>query len=365
METAIEDRLITAARDGDAATLDELLATHPERIVLRAPPYDMTLLHLAAKHASSVEVLLRHGADVHARDSGDNTFPIHWAAAAGAVDAVERLIAAGSDVLGAGDDHALEVIGWASCWQGGDDAAHRRVVELLVARGARHHVFSAIALDLEDELRRIVAREPAALSRRMSHNENQQLPLHFAVRMQRRRMVELLIELGADPLGVDGSGFPVAAYAETPGVDRPVMEAIGRMTMEELQSAAGGRRPPRATASDFIAAVALEDWDLARRLLDADASLHGVGALHLMAKRGALASVHWLLANDADPSSRWNHWDSSVTPLHLAILADHAEVVQALLDAGADSWIRDSKHDSDARGWAEFFGRREILPLLP
>ena len=40
----------------------------------------------------------------------------------------------------------------------------------------------------------------------MSRNENHQLPLHFAVRMNRPEMVSLLLELGADPLAVDGSG---------------------------------------------------------------------------------------------------------------------------------------------------------------
>lgn len=365
MDTSIDDRLIAAARDGDAATLDALLAAHPDRIGLRAQPYDMPLLHLAAKDAASVDVLLRHGADVHARDTGDNTYAIHWAAAAGAVDAVERLIAAGSDVVGAGDDHALEVIGWATCWNDCDDDAHRRVADLLIAHGANHHVFSAIAFDLADELRRIVARDPGSLSHRMSHNENQQVPLQFATRMRRPSMIELLLDLGADPLAVDGSGFPIAAYAETPDIDRPVMQAIHRMAMDELRSAEGGHRPPRPTPADFNAALALEDWDTARRLLEADPTLVSGGALHLVAKRGAVESVRWLLANEADPNLRWNHWDAVVTPLHLAVLGNHAEVVQALLDAGADSWIRDSKHDADARGWAEFFDRREILPLLP
>jgi hypothetical protein len=35
-----------------------------------------------------------------------------------------------------------------------------------------------------------------------------------------------------------------------------------------------------------------------------------------------------------------------------------------LLAAGADPRIRDSQHDSDAFGWAEFFGRTAILDVL-
>ena len=75
-------------------------------------------------------------------------------------------------------------------------------------------------------------------------------------------------------------------------------------------------------------------------------------------------AVRWLLDRDADPNARWDHWGAMVTPLHLAALSDQAAVVPLLLDAGADPNIRDSMHDSDALGWAEFFGRPEIVAML-
>jgi len=46
----------------------------------------------------------------------------------------------------------MEVIGWATCWDECDDAAHRAVADLLVSRGARHHIFSAIAVNLADDV---------------------------------------------------------------------------------------------------------------------------------------------------------------------------------------------------------------------
>src|SRR5207248_9339110 len=213
---------------------------------------------------------LRRGLDVNTREKGDNTYAMHWAAAAGHLDIVRRLADAGGDVVGQGDDHELEVIGWASS---SDDPAHRTIVDFLVSRGARHHIFSAIAMNLADEVRRIVAADPSALNRRMSRNENHQMPLHFAVRMQRPEMVSLLLELGADPLAVDGSGFPAAAYATVPDVDRRAMEKIREMTSAELISAERGRRKAQLRMTDLIAVLALDDWETAARLTSEDSQL--------------------------------------------------------------------------------------------
>ena len=48
----------------------------------------------------------------------------------------------------------------------------------------------------------------------------------------------------------------------------------------------------------------------------------------------------------------------------LAILAGDADIARLLLEAGADPHIRDGRHDSDARGWAEFFERQDIVQML-
>src|SRR4051812_5145558 len=58
-----------------------------------------------------VDTLLSGGLDPNVREQGDNTTPMHWAAAAGKIEVVRRLADAGGDVVGHGDDHELEVIG--------------------------------------------------------------------------------------------------------------------------------------------------------------------------------------------------------------------------------------------------------------
>lgn len=363
----LEGRIIDSARKGDVETLARLLDEHPEKLHLKVPPYEASLLFPAAQggHVDAVDLLLERGLDVNYREKGDNTYAMHWAAAQGNLAMVRKLADAGGDVIGEGDDHAGGVIGWASCWEGCDDEAHRAVVDFLISRGARHHIFSAVAMGLADEVRRIVAADPSALNQRQSRNENNRTPLHFAVAMHRAEMVELLLTLGADPLAVDGGRMPVAMYAADPDIDRPVMQRIHELTLGEVDSATRGRRPLNAGGLDLVAAVAIRDWNLASALVAANPKLLDTsGALHLLSKRGDSTAVKWLLEHGANPNLLWAHYEADVTPLHLAAAQGHAEVVRLLLDAGADPRVRDSKHDGDALGWAEFFGKPEIVQLL-
>src|SRR5262245_4238136 len=366
VESSDDHRLFEAARNGDVATLTSILDEHPEQLHAREKPYQWTLLHAGAPHLAVVDLLLRRGLDVNSREEGDNTYAMHWAAAAGALDVVRRLADAGGDVVGHGDDHEMEVIGWASCWEGADDDMHRAVVDFLVSRGARHHIFSAISMNLADEVRRIVAVDPSALTKRQSRNENNLTPLHFALQRKRPEMMALLLELGADPLAVDATGQAVAFYASSPDEDRPVMQKIRAMLSAELLSAERGHRPPRGGPMDLVALLSLGERDVAEQLLDANRELlsPAAGVLHLMANRNDVNAVSWLLTHGADVNGRWSSQGAEVPPIHLAAARGHADVVRLLLSAGADPHIHDSQHDADAIGWAEYFKQPQIVALL-
>jgi len=359
----LDGQLFAAARRGDLPALLSLIEAHPDKLHAREKPYEWTLLHAAAQngHLAIVDELLKRGLDVNTRERGDHTYAMHWAAASGHLAVVRRLADAGGDVIGSGDDHEIEVIGWATCWPGADTANHRAVAEFLVSRGARHHIFSAIAMNLEDEVRRIVLADSSALGRRMSRFEDRRTPLQFAALMQRREMIALLLDLGADPLAVDATGLPMAFYV-TIDTDRQAMEKIRAMTAADLDRG----RAPASGSLGLVAFLALGDLGMADRLLrqSPDLIAPASGALHLLAHRNDAPAVKWLLARGADVNGRWVAFGGEVTPLHLAAGAGHLDMVRLLLDSGADRTIRDSRFDSTPEGWAEHFKRRDVVDFL-
>jgi ankyrin repeat protein len=243
---------------GDVGTLRDLLDRDPG--LARERNRDgATGLHLAVRNADAVRVLLERGADPNARDVGDNALPLHFAAGGGHLESVRALLDAGSNVHGFGDLHRLDVIGWATVFA----EPHREVVELLVERGARHHVFSAIALGDVDLLRRVVEHDPDAIGRRLSRFEQEQTALHYVIAPpdglvggvfrsgSHYRMLEALIELGANLEARDAKGRTPLAVAMLRG-DREAMRRLHAAGAREPESLA----PPAVTLAALGASIA-------------------------------------------------------------------------------------------------------------
>src|SRR2546426_4496640 len=183
-----------AAAEGRADDLRRLLDAHPELLDARGVDFHaQTALHRAAwsNRIESVRQLLERGADVGIRDYGDNAYALHFAAEAADLRIVEMLVEAGSDVIGEGDDHHVNVLGWATC----RGRVREDVAAYLLRAGAKLNIWSAIALNRADDVRRFVRNDPSILTARMSRNELQRAPLHHAAAVNRPSMDTIALHL--------------------------------------------------------------------------------------------------------------------------------------------------------------------------
>jgi ankyrin repeat protein len=341
-----------AAAEGRTGELRELLDTHDELLDARgADSPRQTALHKAASNnrLDAVRVLLDRGADVGIRDYGDNASALHFAAATADLPLVALLVDAGADVIGDGDDHQLGVLGWATCL----GRVRDDIAGYLLGKGARLNLWSAIALDRGDEVRRLVEQDPACLTARMSRNEHRRTPLHHAAAMSRPGMVRLLLELGVPVDATDDAGAtPLSTAARA---------AAGPAVLAVLERA--GARP------DLLTALSLGRYDLAERLLrDEPARIGPEGgdtiALHLLVAGRNVAGVRWLIEHGVDVNAKRVLWDCNSTALHVTAEHGLVDLARLLLDAGADPGIRDDKYEATCLGWAEYCGQSSIAALL-
>ena len=176
--------ILDAANQGRADELRRLLDAHPDLIDARGGYFQkQTALHKAAcgnRHAC-VRLLLERGADVHIRDFPDNAYALHLAAAVADLEMVKMLVEAGSDIDGKGDDYEVGVLGWATCFR----RVREDVAAYLLRSGAKLDLWSAIALDRADDVRRLITSDPTLLNARMTRNQHRRTPLHHAAAKNR------------------------------------------------------------------------------------------------------------------------------------------------------------------------------------
>jgi len=210
------ERFFAACRQGDVEALRALVAHDPTLVALRDDEHHATGLHFAAAH----------------------------------IEAARTLIDAGADVNATGDVHETGVIGWVTCFPPAGRIP-QDALALLVERGARHHVFSAVAVGDLALIRRVIEEHPEELDRRLSRLDHRQTPLHFAITRKRLDILDLLIELGGDVDAADANGQTAVEYATLRG-DR---DAVARLLAAGATEPAVGKALTPSNANGIAASV--------------------------------------------------------------------------------------------------------------
>jgi ankyrin repeat protein len=211
-------------RRGEAKALAALLARDPEVVHLVKQPDLLTPLHCAAD-AATAKVLIDAAADVEAVAGVYKKRPLHEAAAAGWLGAVEALLAAGANVaaktatgetplhlaargghtevvralLAAGADPDASDVRRKTPWLEAQSAGHAEAAALLAARAAPPDIVAALRSGRVDLVRRLVEGDPRLLGR---------LPggataLHVAAGAGHEDLVRFLLDRGADVNALD------------------------------------------------------------------------------------------------------------------------------------------------------------------
>jgi ankyrin repeat protein len=200
-------RFFDAIQKGDVESVRALLQEDPALIKARGPRHNASALHFACGNLEMARTLLDAGADPN-----DN-----------------------------GDDTKVGVIGWATLFPAPGDHIPMDVVSLLLERGARHHIFSAIAAGDLDVIRTVIEQQPDALDQRLSTGHHGERALEFAIARNRLDILDVLIESGADLEATDSKGQTALEFA----LLRRDRAAADRLV------AAGAQPPKPAPAPDL------------------------------------------------------------------------------------------------------------------
>jgi ankyrin repeat protein len=344
--------IIGAAQSGNIAELRARLDADPELINAMAGGIKKaTALHLAVlrnQHAA-VRLLIDRGADLNVRDFPDNAAPLHFASMHGDLQTIRLLVEAGADINGKGDDYEVGVLGWATCFH----RVREDVAAYLLSHGAQLNLWTAIALNRVEDVRAMIACEPALMNSRMTRNQHRRTPLHHAAAKNRAAVVRLLIEFGADANATDATDATPLTTASQENADGAIINHL---------LAAGARL-------DFLTAINLGRYNEAEAMLRDNPSRIGPDgrdtiALHLAVNKRNLLAIRWLIARGVAVSAKRPMWDCNHTALHMTVENGTIEIARMLLDAGADPNVRDDKYHATALGWAEYFCRDDFAALV-
>ncbi|KAJ3484982.1 hypothetical protein NLG97_g6919 [Lecanicillium saksenae] len=348
-----------------------------------------TALYDAARigHNKLLEVLLDRGSEIDSVTSYGCT-PLHSASIHGNVDAVRTLLKHGADVSTA-DEYGDSALHCASI-QG-----HLEVAKMLLDGGAN---VNAVTADFATPLHRAAAKGHVEVVKILlefgadfsAPRANSRTALELAVLFGHARVVELLLDAGSE-IRVDSIAPPLVLACSYGNIEiARILLAHGADT-----SSFGPDSYSALHASTFQGHIGIIELLLAEGV-DVNSKTVGsnISCLHIAAQEGHTEIFRFLLAHGADTTLSTEH---GMLPLHLAILNNnlsifnllieedtfgigvatskgwlpihyaasygHAEMIQILIDCGADATAVDAKGTNSVQLAAQS-GHEGALRLL-
>ncbi|MDB5348962.1 MAG: hypothetical protein JWN86_209 [Planctomycetota bacterium] len=199
--------------------------------------------------------------------------------------------------------------------------------------------------------------------------------LHYAAKDGRLDAIDALLEAGADIHGRNANG-QTPLHAAAKGGKKAAFLALLRAGADIAASDDYGQTPLKVAETFIRGAKPGPDWlEFKRELVAIGALDDRAGQLVDAAHRGDVPKFRKLMAAGADPNERADQIGRiGVTPLYAAACAGHAEIVQALLDAGAnvdattrsDASLRGEPRlmSASALAGAASHGRADVVQML-
>ncbi|EUB63876.1 Ankyrin-2 [Echinococcus granulosus] len=349
-----------------------------------------TPLHFAVRgrHVDTIKLLLKHSASVNAK-AKEKATPLHIALRLMDSEIVKLLIEAGADVQ-------LESRGKHRPIHLAAKVGDIEIIRLLLEKGAQVNAgtkrgYTALHIATKygkiDAVRYLVDEAKADAN---AAARNGLTPLHVSIYYQYPQVVEFLLSRGADVTAKCKNGFTplhLAAKANTPEIATLLIKANAPIDCVSqngysplhLASMEGNFTVVRTLVDDYSAqvncsandgltplhlATQVGRVDVAEFLLAHGASQNiqtrnGYMALHEAAYRGSAPLVRLLLAHPGKEGAINSRTIMGCTPLHLAAQQGHSQIVDLLLNAGADLKSR------TMQGWtAAQVAKRQHYPSI-
>jgi ankyrin repeat protein len=348
--------ILATAFDHRRFEILKLLLAKAPKLEGRDAPKNMVAMRLCeAVWQGQTDVLADHiaaGNDVNVAEEYSSVTPLHSAAAAGNLKAVQMLLRAGAKVN-------LGSEGWTALHDAAGNG-RRDVVEALLAAGAKLD-----AGQTGDE----TAVDPARIVPPPSTGWR---PIHKALWENHLDVAGLLEQRGAK---ID------AWLAAGLGRTEEAKRLIAQLPADRLAERPAVEGPPpvfwaaRCGRLDTLKALWTDDSLTRVTLQHRSLGLGGYTLLHVAAEAGQTDVMRWLIQHGAPlgAESADGHYCQRLTPLHVAAAAGQIEAVKVLLAAGAN--IEDPTERSSGTRWlahsaytpllvAAIEGKKEMVEFL-